>query len=132
MSMIPLLSLLSDILFLRLHLRTQAFKFSAPKSTTFEVAIINVKGSTMDPGNMTEEALRKFRQVQDANRHRLVHSVYRHMQIPEEHWADAIEARGIIVAGFKKPWDITIGTLNDAGAMKALFGENLNLRSCWR
>ena len=83
MSMIPLLSLLSDILFLRLHLRTQAFKFSAPKSTTFEVAIINVKGSTMDPGNMTEEALRKFRQVQDANRHRLVHSVYRHMQIPE-------------------------------------------------
>ena len=24
------------------------------------------------------------------------------------------------------PWDITIGTLNDAGAMKALFGENLN------
>ena len=66
----------------------------------------------MDPGNMTEEALAKFRQVQDANRHRLVHSVYRHMQIPEDQWADAIEARGIIVAGFnKKPWDITIGTL---------------------
>ena len=49
--------------------------------------------------------------LSDANSHRLVHSVYRHMQIPEDQWADAIEARGIIVAGFKKPWDITIGTL---------------------
>ena len=80
----------------------------------------------MDYGMMTEQALQRVRQVQDANRHRLVHAVFRKMQIPEEHWADAIEARGIIVAGFKKPWDITIGTLNDAGAMKALFGENLN------
>ena len=66
----------------------------------------------MDYGMMTEQALQRVRQVQDANRHRLVHAVYRKMQIPEEHWADAIEARGIIVAGFKKPWDITIGTLN--------------------
>ena len=80
----------------------------------------------MDYGMMTEQALQRVRQVQDANRHRLVHAVYRKMEIPEAHWADAIEARGIIVAGFKKPWDITIGTLNDAGAMKALFGEKLD------
>ena len=99
----------------RLPLRTQSFTFSKPKATTHEIAIINVKGSTMDYGMMTEQALQRVRQVQDANRHRLVHAVFRKMQIPKEHWADAIEARGIIVAGFKKPWDITIGTLNDAG-----------------
>ena len=100
------------------------------QATTFEVAIINIKGSTMDAANMTEEAHTRYRQVQDANRHRLVHSVYRHMQIPEDQWADAIEARGIIVAGFKKPWDITIGMLQSADVMKAAFGDDFSKNVC--
>ena len=106
-------------------LRTQAFKFSTPKTTTFEVAIINIKGTTIDKFNMSEQALQRIRQVEDANRHRLVHAVYRKMLIPEDQWADAIEARGILVAGFQRPWDITIGTLQSADVMKAAFGDDL-------
>ena len=111
-------------------MRTQAFKFSTPKTTTFEVAIINIKGTTMDKSNMSEQALQRYRQVEDANRHRLVHAVYRKMLIPEDQWADAIEARGILVAGFQRPWDITIGTLQSADVMKAAFGDDFSKNVC--
>ena len=62
-----------------------------------------------------------------ANRQALVHACFRKMEIPTEVWADAIEVRGIAlwVAGFDRPWDVTIGTLSSVSAMHAVFGEDL-------
>ena len=62
-----------------------------------------------------------------ANRQALVHACFRKMEIPTEVWADAIEVRGIAlwVAGFDRPWDVTIGTLSSVSAMHAVFGDDL-------
>ena len=104
---------------------TQAFKFSAPKQTTQEVAILQVKGGLVQKSNMSTEAMQRMRQVVDANRQALVHACFRKMEIPTEVWADAIEVRGIMVTGFDRPWDVTIGTLSSVSAMHAVFGDDL-------
>ena len=82
----------------RSPLRTQAFKFSAPKQmTTQEVAIIQVKGVFVHKNAMAPEAMQRMRQVVDANRQALVHACFRKMEIPTEVWADAIDPLELIL-----------------------------------
>ena len=89
------------------------------------MAIIQVKGGLVQKSAMSSEAMQRMRQVVDANRQAVVHACFRRMEIPTEVWADAIEVRGIMVAGFDRPWDVTIGTLNSESAMHAVFGDDL-------
>jgi hypothetical protein len=100
-----------------------SFTFSAPKSTTHEIAIVRVGGGLMGQ-NLSEAALKRYRQLLDANEQALVHSVFRKLEIPNDMWGDAVEPRGVLVMGFDKPWSVTIGTVNNPDPLKVIFGDD--------
>ena len=84
----------------------QAFQFSTPKRTTSEICILPVSGGVIAKG-LTEQARKRLNTMIDANQQSLVHAVYSKIQIPHAVWGDAIESRGIHVAGYDHPWKVT-------------------------
>lgn len=84
-----------------------------------------VRGKAMarqdGPGKLDRE---EYHRLIDANQQALVHAVFKRLEIPDKDWGDAIEQRGILLLGRDKPWSVTIGTVSDGGALKALFGND--------
>ena len=112
-----------------MRVRAQSFQFTSEKHVLHEIAIITIEGGLVAQeflDNARNKEQSKFHQALDSNREELSRAVFHLLEIPSEWWGEAVENRALHVYGFKKPWDITIATVNSADIVTRLFGKDLD------
>ena len=105
--------------------RTQTFTFSAPATRLHEVGIVMVNGG-FRVGKAKDTKTHDYVAAVDSNREQLATETLEKMGVPMELWGEAVGSRPLMIVGRDgDPFEISVCTMRDAGAMTRLFGDDL-------
>ena len=112
---------LPELLRVALVLRAQSstFRFSAPKSTYAELAIVCVHGGVRVGGAGDDAKIKDLRAAEDSNVESLCGNTLTQLGIDQERWGAAVSTRPLLTVGGVKPFTVHVCTITGSDAEKA-------------